>query len=154
MPVFNYDLTDYDGDANFGAKKTFELMPAGTYQAMVVATRVKRTKKNDGEFVELEFQITDGPFAGRRHWERYNLENPSLKTQGIAAQHLDWVCNAVGFKIKEMKTTEQLHDIPIYVVLEIDLKDENKKNRITACHPISSAQKPPQSSTKKPWERG
>jgi hypothetical protein len=152
MPVFNYDLTDYDGDNNFGGKKTFEPLKPGTYQAMVIATKVKRTKKDNGEFVELEFQIIDGPSAGRRHWERYNLENPNKKTEAMAARQLGWVCNAVGFKIKDMKTTEQLHDIPVNLVLDIDFKDPTK-NRITECHPISSAQKPPQSSTKKPWER-
>ena len=153
MPAFNYEITEDEGDNNFGGKKTFELLERGTYQAMVIATKVKRTKKDDGEYVELEFQIIDGPSAGRRHWQRYNMKNPTKKTEVISKKQLGWVCNAVGVRIKDMKTTEELHDIPLNITLDLDYNDKTK-NTITQCQPIAAVTKPPQSSTKKPWERG
>ena len=155
MPAFNYKISDVDLDdtAFDNSPRVFEPLERGTYQAMVIASKVKRTKKNDGEFVELEFQIIDGPSAGRRHWERYNMKNPTKKTEEIATKQLSWVCKAVGVSIREMKTTEELHDIPLNIVLDVDYRDPTK-NRIMQCQPIAAVIKPPQSSTKKPWERG
>ena len=63
-------------------------LPAGEYEMMVVKSTTKPTKNGNGSYLELEMHIISGEHTGRRHWERLNLDNPSLQTVKIAQEQL------------------------------------------------------------------
>ena len=55
----------------------FEPLPAGKYLAVITASEMKPTKSGNGHYLELTFQVIDGPYKGRMLWSRLNLDNPN-----------------------------------------------------------------------------
>jgi hypothetical protein len=43
----------------------FEPIPSGKYLAVIVSSEMKPTKSGSGSYLELQFQLLDGPFKGR-----------------------------------------------------------------------------------------
>lgn len=48
-----------------GPGRGFDPIPAGKYLAVITETEMKDTKKGGGQYLQLTFQIIDGPFKGR-----------------------------------------------------------------------------------------
>lgn len=74
----------------------FDVLPAGTYGAMVSAFEIKATKNRDGSYAEIEFQITDQQYAGRKIWGRYTLQNPNSQAVQIGKRQLGELAHACG----------------------------------------------------------
>lgn len=114
-------------------------LPAGQYEVIISNSDIKATKAGDGEYIELEMQVTDGEHSGRRLWERLNISNPNKKAEDIAKAALGELCVACG--IDDMTDTEQLHDIPLLAVVEIDRKDPTR-NRVMGYRSAGKAMPP------------
>lgn len=100
--------------ANFEpATKTYDLIPDGWYQAMIIDSEVKPTKAGTGHYLQLTIEVTDGEHAGRYVWDRLNLDNPNETAVAIAQETLAQICHAVG--VLEPKDTEELHHKPMEV---------------------------------------
>lgn len=99
-------------------------LPAGEYECMIVKSETKATKSGNGSYLELEMHIISGDQSGRRHWERLNLDNPSLQTVKIAEEQLARLCVALG--LDEVDDSEQLHDKPFVAEFGIDKKDSTR----------------------------
>lgn len=104
-------------------------LPEGKYEVVIVNSDIKQTKAGTGEYIEVEMQVIGGDCAGRRIWERYNVNNPNKQAEDIARAALGGLCSALG--VSDMTDTEQLHDIPFVVGLEIDRKDPTR-NRVVS----------------------
>tara|TARA_R110000868_G_scaffold39383_1_gene137269 strand:- start:5027 stop:5527 length:501 start_codon:yes stop_codon:yes gene_type:complete len=109
-------------------------LPAGEYEVMIVKSDTKATKAGNGSYLELEMHVISGDQAGRRHWERLNLDNLSLKTVKIAEEQLARLC--VALSLDEVGDSTELHDKPFVVEFAIDRKD-NSKNVIYGYRAIS-----------------
>lgn len=103
---------------------SFGPLPAGAYEMMIVRSDTKPTKRGDGHYLELEMHVLSGEHAGRRHWERLNLDSPSLQAVKIAQEHLARLCVALG--LDEVGESEELHDKPFMAELGIDKKDSTR----------------------------
>lgn len=97
---------------------TFDVKPPGWYKCVVSSSEVKPTKKRDGSFLELEFDIIEGEYAGHKFWDRLNLDNANQKAVQIARKQLAAVCHAVG-KPHQIKDSEELHNIPLMVKVKV-----------------------------------
>ncbi len=104
--------------SNFGP------LPAGEYEMMVVKSETKATKKGDGHYLECEMHVLSGQHSGRRHWERFNLDNPNHQAVKIAQESLAKLCNAIG--VDEVNDSEDLHDQPFIAEIGIDKKDDQR----------------------------
>lgn len=111
----------------FDAPRSFEPLPKGEYEAMITDSVIKPTKAGDGHYIELTIQVISGEHSGRRLWERLNVSNPNKAAEEIANKALGELCLAVG--VPDMEDTEQLHDQPFIVRVDIDKKDPTR-NRI------------------------
>jgi hypothetical protein len=132
-------------------------LPAGEYECMIVKSDTKPTKAGNGSYLELEMHIISGDHTGRRHWERLNLDNPSLQTVQIAQEQLARLCVALGLDVVE--DSEELHDTPFIAEFGIDKKD-NSRNviwgyRAIAGLPVSPKKlaSPPPAAPAKPAAR-
>ncbi len=123
MPIIDFDVTSYEAPA----KSSFEPLPPGDYQAIISDSAIKATKAGTGEYIELTIQITDGQHSGRRIWERLNISNPNKTAEEIARSQLNGLRAALG--IAKLESTEQLHDKPFILSLDIDRKDATR-NRV------------------------
>lgn len=134
-------------------------LPKGTYAVIVLDSGIKSTKAGDGQYIELTLQVIEGPYAGRRHWERLNVSNPSKQAEDIAKGRLQSICQAVA--VSNLTDTTQLHDKPFSITLDIDRKDETR-NRMVSAQSAGWADTAPQvapakadapTASKKPWEK-
>lgn len=103
---------------------SFEPLPAGEYEMMIVKSETKPTKANTGHYLELEMHVISGQHSGRRHWERLNLDNPNHQAVKIAQESLAKLCMAIG--IDDVEDSEQLHDQPFVAEIGIDKKDSTR----------------------------
>lgn len=125
MAQFNFNVND----APVAQPRTYGPLPAGDYPVVITKSDLKPTKAGTGHYIELELQVTDGEHTGRRLWERLNVDNPNKQAEDIAKAALGQLCAAVG--VLDMEDTEQLHDIPFVVAVEIDRKEPDR-NRIVS----------------------
>ena len=149
------DLQGFDASTVEPATE-FEAIPAGKYLAAITSSEMKRTKANDGSFLELTMEVIEGEFKGRRLWARLNLDNRNQTAVRIARAELSSICRAVG--VMAPKDSCELHNIPILVTVKQKAgQDGELRNEIKAfakreaANPATPQQA--QSSTP-PWRRG
>lgn len=131
MPSINFDATSYTPQ-----ERSYGVIPPGKYQTVINATDVKKTKAGDGEYLEIEFQITGDQFGGRKVWERLNINNPNKKAEDIARERLAALCQAVN--IPHLTDSDQLVDCMVVLALEIDRKEPDR-NRIVGFYSMDGA---------------
>ncbi len=95
----------------------FQPLPSGEYPAIITDSEMRPTKRGDGQYLELTFQIIDGPMKGRLVWSRLNLENPNQKAVEIAQRDLSAICHAVGIT-RAITDSQQLHNLPMMIRVE------------------------------------
>ena len=118
MPSLN-GFNANDVDPNVG----FEPIPAGKYLALIVDSTTKQTKNGAGEYLQLEFEIVDGPYKGRKGWERLPLKHPNETTVKIARGNLSAICRAVG--VMKPNDSVELHNIPLSIVVGLKKREDN-----------------------------
>lgn len=95
----------------------FAPLPTGEYPVIITDSEMKPTKRGDGQYLELTFQVIDGPSKGRLVWARLNLENPSPKAVEIAQRDLSAICAAVGHTVV-LTDSQKLHNRPLVIRVE------------------------------------
>lgn len=144
MAELNFDANQVD------PQQSFEPMPAGWYNAMIVSSENKATGpavSPTGSMLKLTLKILDGQFAGRQVFDQLNLVNPNPVAVEIAYRRLSAYCHAC--KQLQVKLSEQLHGIPIMVRLSIKIDPTGQydpKNEIKAVKSLDEggAQQVPQ----------
>ncbi|MEK9693909.1 MAG: DUF669 domain-containing protein, partial [Rhodospirillaceae bacterium] len=69
----------------------------------------KVTKNGTGKYIELEFTILDGEYAGRKFWDRLNVMNENKTAQDIANATLKTILDAIGHT-GSFRDTSMLHN--------------------------------------------
>jgi hypothetical protein len=111
-------------DYNASPESQFDPLPSGEYLAIVSASECKPTKRGDGEYLELTYQIVDGPYQGRQLWARVTLANPNQTAVQIGQQHLAQLRHATG--VLQLTDSQQLHNIPHVIRVEFQPADPAK----------------------------
>ena len=102
---------------------SFDPIPAGEYLCVITASEEKPTKAGNGSYLQLEFEVIDGPYKGRKLWERLNLNNPNETTVKIARGNLSAICRAVG--VMKPNDSVELHNIPLSIVVGLKKREDN-----------------------------
>jgi len=130
----------------------FEPVPADTYVVAIVRSEMKETKAGNGEYLELEMTILDGPYKGRKLWDRLCLAHPNSVVVKIARARLASVCKATG--ILTPSDSAELHDIPFAARVAVKKREDNDEltNTIKAYDkkPVPG-QAPQAASDSPPW---
>lgn len=95
----------------------FEVLSPGKYLAQIVASEMRATKDGAGQYLNLELDILDGQYSGRKLFDRLNLVNANPDTVQIAQRTLSSICRAVGKM--QVSNSEQLHLIPLIVDVRV-----------------------------------
>lgn len=106
--------------------RSFEPLPEGKYEAVITESEMKETRAGNGRYLALTLEIVGGDHAGRRLWDRLNLENPNEKAVDIAKATLSAICRALG--ILKPKDSAELHNKPLVVRVALR-RDENGETR-------------------------
>lgn len=102
-------------------KDGFAPIPADWYEAELVKSQLKVTKKKDGKYLAFCFKVLEGEHEGRLIWTNLNIENKNEIAVAIAQGDLKAICEAVGFT-GELEDTDDLHDIPL--AIKVSVKEE------------------------------
>ena len=110
-------------DANEVAPSTgFEPIPAGKYVAVINESQEKENRAGNGSYLQLEFEIVEGDYAGRKLWVRLNLNNQNPDAVRMARADLSAICHAVN--VLRSSDSCELHDIPLVITVRCK-KDKN-----------------------------
>jgi hypothetical protein len=138
----------------------FDPVPAGKYLAVITESEMKPTKSGSGNYLQLTFEIIDGPHKGRLLWARLNLDNPNATAVAIARAELSAICRAVG--VLAPKDSVELHDLPLVIHVKCKKRDDTGEltNEVKGYSPRTApaetpAAKPaaPAANGTPPWKR-
>lgn len=133
----------------------FEPIPAGKYVAIITDSEMKPTKSGSGHYLELAFQVIDGPYKNRLLWSRLNLDNPNAQAVQIAQGELSAICRAVG--VMQPKDSIELHNLPLLITVKCKKRDDtgDVTNEIRGYAKKEAAAGAPQQETTNalPWMR-
>jgi len=137
------DLGRYDlGDFKASEEKDmqggeFELIPQDHYVGMLIDAEDKETRKGDGRYLALTWELLAEPNKGRRLWANLNLVNKNQKAVAIARQELGAIIKAAGRET--IQTTDELMNIPVLLFVKIEKGKDGyaDKNVIKGYSPAS-----------------
>ena len=116
----------------------FEAIPAGKYIAIITDSDMKETRSGNGRYLQLEFEITEGEYSGRKVWTRLNLENSNPEAVKYARADLAAICRAVG--ILHPGDSVELHNLPLQITVKCRKnQDDEMTNEIKSFAPVSAA---------------
>ena len=151
------NITGFDAAAI--EPQSFEALPVGIYNAIIIASEWNQTRSGNGRYLKLTFQVYEGEYKGRQLFARLNLENPNTQTVEIARQQLSAICRAVG--VLRPNDTCELHNLPLAIKVILtknkmtdevynEIKDYRKKGDCQMqTAPAPAAANPPSA----PWKR-
>ena len=162
------NLSNLNFDANaVQPQESFEPIPAGWYECMIVESEMKPTKSGTGQYLQLRLDVTEGQYANRVLFERLNLDNPNTTAVEIAQRTLSAICHATG--VLQPRDSSDLHNIPLRVKVSVrpagnvyeannDIKGYESLGGVKQAAPVKqpakTAAQPAQSGAAKPkpWE--
>jgi hypothetical protein len=86
-------------------------VPAGDYTVCIVDSEMKQTSSMNGYYLQLTLEVLEGEYAGRKIFDRLNLDNPNRQAVEIAQRTLSAICHAVG--VMQVSDSAELHDKPL-----------------------------------------
>lgn len=110
------DLSSLNFDAAQVEPTSFDVVPAGEYEAVIVSSEMKPTTTG-GEMLVLELQILNGKYQNRKVWDRLNLVNSNDQAVTIAKGTLSAICRAVG--VLTPKDSSELHNRPLLIKVAV-----------------------------------
>lgn len=132
MVELNYDANGQQGMAERDA------LPPGEYPAAICKADRKEAKSGNGNaYVNLEFEVTDGPMKTRRFWSMLNLWNDNPQTVEIAQRELTSICHATG-RLR-VGDTDELLGIPMLVKVDVKTDSYGTKNVVKGYKPLNGA---------------
>jgi len=130
-------------------------LPAGKYPAVITDSEMKATKAGTGEYLQLTFEVIDGPHKGRKVWARLNLDNPNETAVKIAQAELSAICRATG--VMTPNDSVELHDLPLVIDVRCRKRPDTGdiSNEIKGYLPkAQAAAASPAAPSTPPWKRG
>jgi hypothetical protein len=97
--------------------KGYEVLPPGKYPAQIVNSETRVTKDGMGQYLYVEIDVLDGPYQGRKLFDRLNLVNANPQTVEIAQRTLSAICHATGRM--QVQDSEELHLIPFIADVQV-----------------------------------
>lgn len=144
MSRLNFDA------GQFSPAVALEPVPAGWYVCYMAASEMKPNSANTGAYLEMEFVIlSPAQFAGRKLFDRLNLQNPNPTAVEIACRTLSAICHAVG--VIQVEDSSILHNRPLQVKVNLkpasvgaDGKSYEANNEVKGYKAIEHAAPAPQ----------
>ncbi len=121
MALLNFNANEYE-------EQSFELIPAGWYQGVVVMSDLGTTKDGSGVYVKLQVRLQGNPaYNDRVVFDQINIKNSNPVAEKIGNEHLATLCRAVG--VMNLSDTTQLHGIPMMVKIGVRMASDSDKER-------------------------
>ncbi len=134
MANIGQSINTSDVEYNTGSR---EPLPAGIYSLIVVRTIQKETKKKDGVFVEVEFDITaPDQYTRRKFWDTFNIMNPSVDATRIGLEQLGKLAKAAGIAVLQDDAELLDKEIQAEIYIGKEKGTERLRNRVSGYYPL------------------
>lgn len=100
------NLASYKTEIENAKESYYAQVPDGDYVIVCISTEEKENSKRNGRYIQNEYEIQEGEFAGEKLIDRINFDNPNEKARQIAFATIKALGQAVG--IEPLTDTEQL----------------------------------------------
>jgi len=111
MAQLNFDASQV------APSEALEAIPAGWYNAQMTASEMKPTSDGTGAYLQAEFTVLSGDYAGRKLFDRINLQNKNPVAVEIGYKTLSAICHAVG--VIQVQDSQQLHGRPLQLKVSL-----------------------------------
>lgn len=111
MAQLNFDASQV------APSEALEAIPAGWYNAQMTASEMKPTADGTGAYLQAEFTVLSGDYAGRKLFDRINLQNRNPVAVEIGYKILSAICHAVG--VIQVQDSQQLHGRPLQLKVSL-----------------------------------
>ena len=116
-------------ESSGGASK----VPSGEYVVVCVNTEEKPNSKRTGHYIQNDYEIQEGEFAGEKLIDRINHDNPNEAARNIAFASLKALGNAIG--LHPLPSTEKLIGKRIIAVVKNEpsdraIEDDNGQQKL------------------------
>lgn len=111
MAQLNFDASQV------APSEALEAIPAGWYNAQMTASEMKPTADGTGAYLQAEFTVLSGDYAGRKLFDRINLQNKNPVAVEIGYKTLSAICHAVG--VIQVQDSQQLHGRPLQLKVSL-----------------------------------
>lgn len=109
----------------------YEVLPEGWYNTRITEAKIKATKKGDGQYIAVRYDIIGPSHQGRVVFGNINVKNSSPKAEEIGRQQLGNLMRAIG--LTRVTDTDQLINGELQIKLSIKRDEEyGDKNEIKA----------------------
>ena len=109
------ELNNFDVDQN--EQQDFSPIPDGWYKVCIVKSEGKPTKAEGGMYINFQFQVLEGKYKNRTIFHVANWINKNETAQKIGRGQISSMSKAVGFGGKTVKTTTELHNLPLAILV-------------------------------------
>lgn len=142
---------------------SYDLLPAGWYNAKVHSAELKETKLKDGKFIAVRFDVTGPTQQGRVVFTNININNKNPAAEDIGRRQLGEIMRAGN--LQKVQDTDQLVGIELQIKVGIQKSEQyGDSNSVggykaldsaLASMPAASAQTTSASNTqsKAPWQK-
>lgn len=141
--VKNTALGETFDSRNVAPHLGFEPIPKGDYPVHLIGGEVALTAAGTGTKINLEAEVLDGPFKGRKVYENINYRNPNPQCEQIGQGQFSALCHATS--VVAVSDISQLLRIPFTISVGIDParvgadgKSYDARNKITGFKPLSA----------------
>ena len=100
---------------------SYEPLPADWYKVVITDSEEKPTKAMTGSYLQLTIEVIEGQHAGRKVFDRLNLDNPNSVAVQIAQSSLSSICRSIN--VNDPKDSIELRDKPLMVKLAVKPAD-------------------------------
>ena len=109
----------------------FELVPPGWAKVAIRKSNFKPNQAATGTFLELQYEILEGPAKGKSVLDRLNIQNPSTEAVEIAFRKLSAICYCTGVisitgQQQQDFAVGPMHGIPFWV--EVGVQKSQRGN--------------------------
>ena len=92
--------------AELPESQEYGVLPAGEYSVKVKSCEPKATKKGDGKYLKLAYEVTGPTHIGRIIFSNLNIQNPNPKAEEIGRRELGDLLRAIN--LQSLEDTDQL----------------------------------------------
>lgn len=104
----------------------FSPLPKGEYLIHITESEISENKSGTGSNLTLKLVVQDGKHSNRVLFDTLCVVHQNATAQAIAQTRLKQICEAL--KIGALKDTNQLHDKPLVVNLDVE-KDKYRSEQ-------------------------
>jgi hypothetical protein len=150
------NLNGFDAETVPPVERNYDPIPAGKYLA-IIRDSAEKTSKQGHTYLNLEFEVLDGQYRGRKVWVNLNLNHPDPEVVKYARAELADICKAVG--VLKPADSVQLHNLPLVITVKVQARKDTGElqNRVRGYARKEAAagqpQQAPAASTTPPWRR-